>query len=531
MERFFRNIIIAGFFLYNHPIFAQPGFYVPKAGKIFFTGDSATIFSDVINRGQFGVGKKALVNFSGKTWDNSPLSQITDESSNGNGTSGVGGWVRFLSDSFRQQIIGGYNAALKLGASFPRMQIQNKNGIELLQSNIKVRKEFTFAEGPVYLNDNIFSIGNNDPGVINGYDSSRYFITNNKAGNGYLIRENIHNGDGRIDFPVGSMINGYTPAAVENFSLQGDDYYVNVFDSVKAALFSGNNLANEGVNKTWEIGKRFHPGLEETRIYLQHLLPDEGNYFKANRKYAYVSWFNGTSWDLGSPQRYPDPGYIITGDPLSIGGVNDRMFYNTVASPSYFTKFTGFGDALIKTKLWFNARRTNYTQVHVWWKTNPEKTVRYFIVQRRLANEADFSNIDTVASLVNSGISISDLNYAMDDPNGYKGISFYRLKVVDLDTSFFYSNIVAVGGNPGGPLNLLWPNPTNDIFWVSYDPVWKIESIVIWNAIGQKIRQVNTNGRNVIQMDPLTSAGTYFVVFIKEGGQVVETKKLIVVSK
>src|SRR4029078_5054691 len=165
---------------------------------------------------------------------------------------------------------------------------------------------FTFSEGPVYLNDNIFSIGHNDAGIINGYDSIRYFITNNNAGSGYLMRETIQNIDGRIDFPVGSKISRYTPAAVQNFSNQGDDYYVNVFDSVKTSLFSGATLTSETVNKTWEIGKRFHPGLEETQIYLQHLLPDEGNYFKTNRQYAYVSWFNGTTWDTGSPQRSPD---------------------------------------------------------------------------------------------------------------------------------------------------------------------------------------------------------------------------------
>jgi len=344
MQKRIKNIFLGVLILFYQSTSAQSGFYVPNSGKIFFNGDTATIFSDVINRGQFGVGKKAFVNFLGKTWDNSSLSQITDESSNGSGISGIGGWVRFLSDSFRQQIIGGYNAAVKLGASFPRIQIQNRNGIELLQSSAKVRREFNFSEGHLYLNDNILSIGNNDPGLINGYDSSRYFITNNKPGSGYLIRENVQSIDGRIDFPVGSKIYSYTPAAIQNFSSQGDDYYVNVFDSVKVALFSGADLSNESVNKTWEIGKRFHPGLEETQIYLQHLLPDEGNYFKANRKYAHVSWFNGVSWDLGSPQRYPDPGYIITGDPIAIGGVNDRHFYNTVASPSYFTKFTGIGD-------------------------------------------------------------------------------------------------------------------------------------------------------------------------------------------
>ena len=392
MRKILINILFSALIFFYYTAKGQPGFYIPKTGKIFFNGDTATIFSNVINYGQFGVGKKAFVNFSGIIWENSPLALITDESFSGNGTSGIGGWIRFLSDSIRQQIKGGYNAAIKLGASFPRLQIQNKWGVELTQTSAKIRKEFTFLEGHVYLQDYILSVGNNDPGIINGYDSSRYFITANKPGSGYLIRENIRKSDGRIDFPVGSKINGYTPAAIQNRSFQGDDYYVNVFDSVKSALFSGNNLANKSVNKTWEIGKRFRPGLDETEIFLQHLIRDEGNYFSANRNHAYVSWFNSTSWDLGSPQSYPAPGYITSTDPLFNGGINDRLFYNTVASPSYFTKLTGFGDSALQMKLWFNARRNGYATVHVYWKTNPERTVRYFIVQRRLANENVFSN-------------------------------------------------------------------------------------------------------------------------------------------
>ena len=141
-----RNTLTAVLLLFHYSATAQQGFYVPKTGKIFFNGDTATIFSNVINYGQFGVGKKAFVNFSGKVWENSPLSPITDESLGGNGTSGIGGWVRFLSDSIRQQIKGGYNAAIKLGASFPRLQIQNKWGVELTQTSAKVRKEFTFLE-------------------------------------------------------------------------------------------------------------------------------------------------------------------------------------------------------------------------------------------------------------------------------------------------------------------------------------------------------------------------------------------------
>ena len=519
-------VLIAGKFV----AFSQQGFYIPKSAKIFFNGDTATIFSNVINYGNLGVGKNAFVNFSGKTWENNPNSLITDESFSGTGTSGIGGWMSFLSDSIRQILKGGYNAATKFGPSFSHLQIQNKNGVYLDESSTKVRKELRFSNGRMYLNDYMLTIGDNSPGVISGYDSLRYFVTNNKPGSGYLIRENIRNSDGRIDFPIGSRDDAYTPAAIQSNSEIGDDYYVNVFDSVKTGRLTGTNLFPQSVNKTWEIGKRLRPGLDDAEIFLQHLTKDEGAQFKVNRNNAYVAYFNGNAWDTGAPQSIPVPGFITTGSSLMNSGVNKRIFSNTIGAPSYFTKLTGNGASALQTNLWFDARRTDNSNVLAYWYTKPEINVQYFVLERMLSNENSFKEVDTVLSQVGGAVNLTELDYSMIDRNSYTGISFYRLKVVNLDTSYFYSNIVAVGGIPGRGLNLLWPNPTQDIFWVSCDPVWKIESIVIWNALGQKIRQVATNGRNVIQMDALPATGTYFVSFVKEGGQILETKKLIVVG-
>jgi len=56
------------------------------------------------------------------------LAQINDDTNDGAGITGVGGWVRFLSDTIRQQIVGGYNAAAISGPSFPRIIIENNAG-------------------------------------------------------------------------------------------------------------------------------------------------------------------------------------------------------------------------------------------------------------------------------------------------------------------------------------------------------------------------------------------------------------------
>ncbi|MGH2565217.1 MAG: T9SS type A sorting domain-containing protein, partial [Ginsengibacter sp.] len=373
-------------------------------------------------------------------------------------------------------------------------------------------------------------IGDNNPGIISGYDSLRYFVTANKPGSGLLIRENIRNSDGRIDFPVGSRDDSYTPAAIQNISSTGDDYYVNVFDSVKTNRLTGTDLFSQSVNKTWEIGKRLRPGLDNAEIFLQHLTQDEGAQFQLNRNNAYVAYYNGSAWDTGAPQNTPVPGFITTGNTLFNSGVNNRLFSNTIGSPSYFTKLTGLGMAALKTNLWFNARRTDYNNVFAYWYTKPENNVQYFVLERMLSNENSFKQMDTVLSQVGGALSLTELDYTTNDPNSYSGISFYRLKVVNLDTSYFYSNIIAIGGTPGNGLNLLWPNPAQDQFYVSCDPIWKIKTIVIWNVSGQKVKEENTNGRTIIQMGGL-HAGTYFVSFVSESGQIVETKKLIVVGQ
>ncbi|MFI5185929.1 MAG: T9SS type A sorting domain-containing protein [Chitinophagales bacterium] len=514
-------LIFCGYF-----VEAQTGFYIPQSGKVFFNGDTATIFSNVINRGNLGVGKNAFVNFTGKTWNNDPQSLITDESSSGNGVIGTGGWIRFLSDSIRQQIDGGYNAAIKAGPSFPNLIIQNTFGVELSQSNAKVRRQFNFSNGLMYLQDYIFVVGDRDPGRITGYDSLRYFVTNNKPGSGLLIREHIRRSDGQIVFPIGSKINSYTPAAILSNSLQSDDYYANVFDSVRSSLFTGTYLSNESVNKTWEIGKISSPSDDNVSVTLQHIYNDEGSLFKANRQYAYVSRFNGTAWDTAYPQSFPGPGFITTGTALTNSGTNTRIL-NSFPASSYFTKLTG--SPIKKTNLWFNAYRLDTANVYTYWKTNPELNIKLFVVQRMLSNETGFEDVATVPSKTALGYSYVELDYSAIDPNNYQGISFYRLLMLSYAGDSTYSDTVAVGNKPGPNKIMIWPNPAPNVFYVSINKTLPAKAIVVWNVLGQKLREEYTNGRTTIQMGGLIP-GTYFVGIVLTSGNIIETKKLVVIG-
>lgn len=528
MNVIIRNIMYILLFCGLTDTQAQTGFYVPQSARIFFAGDTATIFSNVLNAGKLGIGKNAVVNFKGKHWENEAGSMITDTSNGGDGVNGSGGLLRFMGDLELQSLFAAYNAASRAGPAFANFELNNPYGLQLTGSSAKILHELKLSQGLFYLNTNILSLGNNNPGVISGYNENRYLVTSNSPGNGLLIRENISVADGLTVFPIGSKPNAYTPGAIHSQSLTGDDYYMGVFDSVKANVTSGTNLRDSSVNKTWEVGKINGPGVDDALVYFQHLVGDEGSYFASNRNSTYVSRYNGIRWDSTAQMQPPAIGFLTSGAPLANSGVNNRQGTGMIGSSTFFTKFTGINKPLpVETKAWLNAYRTDWRQVKVYWTTKPEIDQDYFVVQRRLSSETGFRNIDTVKSKAPNGTSINPLNYSIMDENPHTGISYYRLLLVNLRNEQAYSNMVAVKGKPGGYQLLLWPNPSTGRFYVGISGAVFVKSVMVYDLLGRRIREEKVGERTIIEMN-LYIPGTYMITFVGAGGELIETKKLVV---
>ncbi|OQP57924.1 hypothetical protein A3860_39765 [Niastella vici] len=316
--------------------------------------------------------------------------------------------------------------------------------------------------------------------------------------------------------------------SIRSKASRGDDYHVRVSDGVKKDLFSGTDLKAQGVNKTWEIGKRNNPGADEVEVALQHLTADEGSQFSRNRQYSYVSQYTGAGWDTAYPQGSPLTGYLTTGAALANSGVNTRTMRSAITAASYFTKFAGNGDtSLPYTHVWLSGWRLDKNNVQVYWTTKPEVNVRYFMVERRLSNETRFRNRDSMSSKAVNGYSTTWLNYTMNDPNSYTGISYYRLRLVDYSGGISYTNIVAVGSKTDGYQLLLWPNPSARNFYVGVNGAAAVKYVVIWNVLGQMIHRELVNDRSIIPLH-INLPGNYFVGFISHSGQLLETKKLVV---
>ncbi len=122
----------------------------------------------------------------------------------------------------------------------------------------------------------------------------------------------------------------------------------------------------------------------------------------------------------------------------------------------------------------FDAENNGNTNV-IKWKTATETNNKYFSIERS-ANAIDFYAIGQVNGAGNSGIL---KNYSFPDNNPINGIAYYRLKQVDFDGNFKYSNIVSVENiNTNENKLTIAPNPADNEIMIYMDCGSSTEEVV-----------------------------------------------------
>ena len=167
--------------------------------------------------------------------------------------------------------------------------------------------------------------------------------------------------------------------------------------------------------------------------------------------------------------------------------------------------------ALPVTLVDFRALRLNAAAVQLNWETATEQNNKGFDVERRWQNETIFKTIGFVASLAPGGTSNQLLHYNYADPNNYKGISYYRLKQIDIDNRSTYTLIKAVKGMGDASVTvLLWPNPNKGQFSIRMDGNTKRLPAYITDMNGRVVQQVSIYENTPVNINGL-SAGTYII--------------------
>lgn len=224
------------------------------------------------------------------------------------------------------------------------------------------------------------------------------------------------------------------------------------------------------------------------------------------------------------------------GSTLPGAGSPGRMAAHEFAARNGITSFGQFGIGLAATALPvnlvdFRAQRLHAALVQLNWETATEQNNRGFDVERRWQSETTFKTIGFVPSLAAGGNSNLLLRYQYADANQYSGVTYYRLKQIDLDNRANYTLIKAVKGTgQGGVTVLMWPNPNKGQFSIRIDGNTKRLPAIITDMNGRMVQQVSINENAPVNVHGL-SAGTYIVSIPNAFGSGEDFREKVLVVK
>jgi hypothetical protein len=165
----------------------------------------------------------------------------------------------------------------------------------------------------------------------------------------------------------------------------------------------------------------------------------------------------------------------------------------------------------------FDVRRGTGDNVNLSWSTALEINNYGFYVERNVNGK--WSPAGFVPSQAVGGNSESLLSYSFVDLNNVKGITQYRIRQVDIDGRFKYTEIRTVRGEDQAIRLTVYPNPSVDgRVNVVFDDAVAVRNVSVLDMSGRVVRQVNGITNNNITIENL-NPGMYTVrVVVPETG-------------
>lgn len=168
------------------------------------------------------------------------------------------------------------------------------------------------------------------------------------------------------------------------------------------------------------------------------------------------------------------------------------------------------------TLLSFTASKVNAT-AYLQWNTDMESNTSRFVIQKSMDNSS-YTDIGSVPSV---GNSTSVTKYSFTDKNLLNGTNYYRLKMVDVDGQYVYSDVKTVSHAGNGLTLTVYPNPvTKGVLYI--DASANCSRIELMDISGKIIKAINVRGmKHSLNVNDIAK-GTYFISVITTEGKKVE---------
>jgi hypothetical protein len=341
-------------------------------------------------------------------------------------------------------------------------------------------------------NDGHFNGGNNNEGQIISVtgQTTNTFIYNNTIYSSndynYVVLQRPWGGSGSV-YPTNTF------------------YYNNIFYLNKS---SANFSFGNSVNTVFDYNLFYQP-LGGNHPIDPHSITTNPNLVNPGSGNKGLNTLTGYKLQGTSPCI--NTGKLIVGAPFK------DFFGNAVPTVTTDIGASEFTGTVPITLTMFKAENINTTN-RLTWNTFTEINNAYFEIQK--SNDGlVFEAIAAVNSQSMNGNSTTPLNYQFIDKKPFEKITYYRLKQVDKNGKFSYSNIISVKSTNKniGSINV-YPNPiVGKEINVNLSSLQKGNyNLTITNAIGQIVssKQIaiqNSNETNKIVIANNFTAGCYFI--------------------
>ncbi len=170
----------------------------------------------------------------------------------------------------------------------------------------------------------------------------------------------------------------------------------------------------------------------------------------------------------------------------------------------------------------------NRNLVTLKWETATEINNSGFVIERN--SNGDWQQAGFVATQALHGNSSDQLSYEFSEINNNKSMTQYRLRQVDMDGAFKYSDIRAIRGTEQDVKTTVFPNPSvngnvNLVFGGA-----GVRDIVITDLAGRTVKQWNGYNSNSLQVTGL-GAGMFSIRISDRVSGSQSTEKIIVAAR
>jgi hypothetical protein len=157
----------------------------------------------------------------------------------------------------------------------------------------------------------------------------------------------------------------------------------------------------------------------------------------------------------------------------------------------------------------FSAQISKSNSVILNWTSEVELSSYKYVIEK----STDGKKFSDIGEIKAAGSSNKAIKYNFADINFNGGISYFRLKQVDIDGKVEYSRVVYVNNRKSiGLVKSIAPNPfTSDVQLIGISSSEVIDkNIRVFNSFGQLI-SYRITGANSIAIDPAAPSGVYYL--------------------